>query len=116
MNLPPFLSQAGSVLRIGREELLELIGRIPSSYLHHARNPARTVRVGDGHAVVSPSYGAPFVRDMKGVRRYATLEDLNNLQKLNHMASTINIAGGTIVEPVDVPVAYRHMHMTYIFR
>jgi trimethylamine--corrinoid protein Co-methyltransferase len=103
----------GERVRIGREELLELIGKIPSSYLHHARNPERTVRVGDGHAVVSPSYGAPFVRDMEGVRRYATLEDLNNLQKLNHMASTVHIAGGTIVEPVDIPVPHRHLHMAY---
>jgi trimethylamine--corrinoid protein Co-methyltransferase len=86
---------------------------LASSYLHHARNPERTVRVGDGHAVVSPSYGAPFVRDMEGVRRYATLEDLNNLQKLNHMASTVHIAGGTIVEPVDIPVPHRHLHMAY---
>jgi trimethylamine--corrinoid protein Co-methyltransferase len=103
----------GERVRIGREELLELIGKIPSSYVHHARNPERSVRVGDGHAVVSPSYGAPFVRDMEGVRRYATLEDLNNLQKLNHMASTVHIAGGTIVEPVDIPVPHRHMHMAY---
>ena len=103
----------GELVRIGRDELLELVGRIPSSYVHHARNPERSVRVGDGHAVVSPSYGAPFVRDMDGVRRYATLEDLDNLQKLNHMASTIHIAGGTIVEPVDVPVPHRHMHMAY---
>ena len=110
--------QTGAEIRdervfIGRDELLELVGKIPSSYVHHARNPERTVRIGDGHAVVSPSYGAPFVRDMEGVRRYATLEDLNNLQKLNHMASTVHIAGGTIVEPVDVPVPHRHLHMTY---
>ncbi len=103
----------GERVRIGRDELLALIGKIPSSYVHHARNPERTVRVGDGHAVVSPSYGAPFVRDMDGNRRYATLEDLNNLQKLNHMASTIHIAGGTIVEPVDIPVPHRHLHMAY---
>ena len=103
----------GERVRIGRDELLGLIGRIPSSYRHHARNPERSVTVGDGHAVVSPSYGAPFVRDMDGVRRYATLEDLNNLQKLNHMASTIHIAGGTIVEPVDIPVPHRHLHMAY---
>ena len=103
----------GDRVRIGRDELLALIDRIPSSYVHHARNPERTVTVGDGHAVVSPSYGAPFVRDMEGVRRYATLEDLNNLQKLNHMASTIHIAGGTIVEPVDIPVPHRHLHMAY---
>ncbi len=103
----------GERVRIGRDELLALIAGIPSSYVHHARNPERRVRVGDGHAVVSPSYGAPFVRDMDGKRRYATLEDLNNLQKLNHMASTIHIAGGTIVEPVDVPVPHRHLHMAY---
>ncbi|MCP4187987.1 MAG: trimethylamine methyltransferase [Gammaproteobacteria bacterium] len=100
-------------VKIGREELLELIGKIPSSFTHHARNPERSATVGDGHAVVSPSYGAPFVRDMEGVRRYATFDDLNNLQKLNHMASTVHIAGGPIVEPVDIPVPYRHMHMAY---
>ena len=69
----------GQRVKIGREELLALIGKIPSAYTHHARNPERSVRVGDGSAVISPSYGAPFVRDMDGVRRYVTIEDLNNL-------------------------------------
>lgn len=103
----------GNRVRIGRDELMALVARAPSSYIHHARNPARSVRVGDGHAVVAPSYGAPFVQDMAGHRRYATLEDLNNLQKLNHMAANVHIAGGPIVEPVDQPVEHRHMHMTY---
>jgi trimethylamine---corrinoid protein Co-methyltransferase len=103
----------GTRVKISRVELLELVDKIPSAYTHHARNPERSVRVGDGSAVVSPSYGAPFVRDMEGKRRYATLEDLNNLQKLNHMASSVHIAGGTIVEPVDIPVPHRHMHMAY---
>jgi len=103
----------GHRVKIGRDELLELVAKIPSSFTHHARNPERSVKVGDGYSVVSPSYGAPFVRDMDGVRRYATIEDLNNLQKLNHMASTVHIAGGPIVEPVDIPVPYRHMHMAY---
>ena len=103
----------GQRVYLGREELLSLIEKVPSSFTHHARNPERSVKVGDGHAVVSPSYGAPFVRDMEGVRRYATMEDLNNLQKLNHMASSVHIAGGTIVEPVDIPVPHRHMHMAY---
>jgi len=98
---------------IGRAELMSLVANAPSSYIHHARNPERTVKVGDGYAVISPSYGAPFVQDMAGVRRYATLDDLNDLQKLNHMASSVHIAGGPIVEPVDVPVPCRHLHMAY---
>ena len=44
----------GERVCIGRDELLELIGKIPSSYVHHARNSERSVTVGDGHAVVSP--------------------------------------------------------------
>ena len=103
----------GERVYIGRDELMSLISTAPSSYLHHARNPERTVRIGDGHAAIAPSYGAPFVQDMAGERRYATLDDLNNLQKLNHMASNVHIAGGPIVEPTDVPVELRHMHMTF---
>ncbi len=103
----------GSRVFVQRDELMALISSTPSSYLHHARNPDRTVRVGDGHAVIAPSYGAPFVQDLDGARRYATLDDLNALQKLNHMAANVHIAGGPIVEPVDVPVHLRHMHMTY---
>jgi trimethylamine--corrinoid protein Co-methyltransferase len=41
------------------------------------------------------------------------MADLNNLQKLNHLAPNIHVAGGPVVEPVDVPVQHRHMHMTY---
>ncbi len=103
----------GDRVFIKRQELMALITTAPRSYLHHARNPDRTVRIGDGHAVVAPSYGAPFVQDMNGERRYGTLDDLNALQKLNHMAPNVHIAGGPIVEPVDIPVHLRHLHMTY---
>jgi trimethylamine--corrinoid protein Co-methyltransferase len=103
----------GERVRIGRDSLLALVDKAPSSYVHHGRNNERTVKVGDGNMVVSPSYGAPFILDFKGVRRHATLDDLNTLQKLNHMASSVHIAGGPIVEPVDVPVPHRHLHMAY---
>jgi trimethylamine--corrinoid protein Co-methyltransferase len=103
----------GERVRIGRDELLALVDQAPSEYTHYARNPERTVRVGGDNMVISPSYGAPFIRDMEGQRRHATLDDLNNLQKLNHMASSVHIAGGPIVEPVDVAVPHRHLHMAY---
>ncbi len=103
----------GQRVRVGRDSLMELVGHAPSSYIQHARNPERTVKVGDGHTVIAPSYGPPFVLDMDGERRYATLDDLNNFQKLNHMASSVHIAGGPIVEPVDIPVPCRHLHMAY---
>ncbi len=103
----------GECVRLGREELLDLISHAPAEYTHHARNPERTVRIGGQYMVVSPSYGPPYVLDLEGIRRLATLDDLNQLQKLNHMASSVHIAGGPIVEPVDIPVPHRHLHMAY---
>ena len=103
----------GERVRIGRDTLMGLVAKAPTEFIHHARNPERTVTVGGRSMVVSPSYGPPFILDFDGVRRHARLDDLHNLQKLNHMASSVHIAGGPIVEPVDVPVPYRHMHMAY---
>ena len=100
-------------VRIGQKTLLDLISKAPSEYIHHARNPNRSVMIGRSSMVVSPSYGPPFIYDLDGIRRPAKLEDLNNLQKLNHMASSIHIAGGPLVEPMDIPVPHRHLHMTY---
>ncbi len=103
----------GERVRIGRDELMALVDLAPDTYVQHARNPERTVTVGAQHTVVSPSYGPPFILDLENRRRHATLEDLNNLQKLNHMAASVHIAGGPIVEPVDVPVPHRHLWMAY---
>ena len=104
---------AGERVRVGRQTLLDLVDLAPSHYVHHARNPERTVKVGDGSTVVSPSYGPPYIYDLEGIRRPATITDLNNLQKLNHMASSVHIAGGPIVEPMDISVPHRHLHMAY---
>ncbi len=101
----------GQRVRVSRQTLLALIEKAPEAFTHHARNPDCSVRVGGTSKVVAPSYGAPFVVDLDGVRRHATLDDLNMLQKLNHMASSVHIAGGPIVEPVDTPVETRHLHM-----
>ena len=103
----------GERVRVSRDTLMALVDRAPSEYVHHARNPERTVTVGGHSMVVSPSYGPPYIYDLEGKRRTATLEDLHNLQKLNHMASSVHIAGGPVVEPMDIPVPHRHLYMAY---
>jgi len=103
----------GERVYAGRDMIMELLESAPSQYVHHARNPERSVTVGGRHCVVSPSYGTPFVRDLDGVRRNATLEDLDNFQKLTHMAEAVQIAGGPIVEIMDVPMPQRHLRTLY---
>jgi trimethylamine--corrinoid protein Co-methyltransferase len=85
----------------------------PATYTQHARNPARSVVIGDPHVVLAPAYGSPFVRDLEGGRRYATIEDFRNFAKLTYMSRGLHHAGGTLCEPVDLPVNKRHLDMIH---
>lgn len=88
-----------------------LLATAPSIFTQHARNPARSVQIGGDATVFAPVYGPPFVRDLDGNRRYATIEDFRNFVKLSYMAPSIHHSGGTVCEPVDVPVNKRHLDM-----
>lgn len=89
----------------------ELMKTAPRQFTQHARNPARSVEIGGPHTVFAPVYGPPFVRDLDGNRRYATIEDFRNFVKLAYMAPAMHHSGGTVCEPVDIPVNKRHLDM-----
>ncbi len=85
----------------------------PSTYVQHARNPANSVTIGGPHTVFAPNYGSPFVLDLDRGRRYATIEDFQNFVKLSYMSPNLHHSGGTVCEPVDIPVSKRHLDMVY---
>ena len=91
----------------------ELCASAPAVFEMHGRDPRHTVTVGGDHVVFSPAYGSPFVSDLDGGRRYATLEDFQNFVKLTYASPWLHHSGGTVCEPVDVPVNKRHMDMVY---
>ncbi len=85
----------------------------PKEFTQYARNPERNVRIGGDNTVFVPAYGPPFVRDLDNGRRYATIEDFQNFVKLTYMSPSLHHAGGTLCEPVDLPVNKRHLDMVY---
>ena len=85
----------------------------PREYTQHARNPAKNVQIGGKNTVFVPAYGSPFVHDIDKGRRYATIEDFQNFVKLAYSAGSLHHSGGTICEPVDIPVNKRHLDMIY---
>ena len=104
----------GQRVRFDRGHVREIIrNTTPPSFIMHARNPERSVRVGGDHIVFVPAYGSPFVSDLDKGRRYGTLEDFQNLIKLAYMSPWLHHSGGTVCEPVDEPVNKRHMDMVY---
>lgn len=85
----------------------------PASITQHARNPARTVVMGEGNTVLVPAYGPPFIRNLEEGRRYGTIADFQNFVKLAYMSPGLHHSGGTLCEPVDLPVNKRHLDMVY---
>jgi trimethylamine--corrinoid protein Co-methyltransferase len=90
-----------------------LIKSAPKTFTQHARNPERTVEIGGNATVFAPVYGPPFVRDLDKGRRYGTIEDFRNFVKLAYVAPSLHHSGGTVCEPVDLPVNKRHLDMVY---
>ncbi len=103
----------GERVRIPRGLARKLCATAPSMITQHARNPERNVEIGGPNLVIAPVYGPPFVRDVDGGRRYATIADFQNFVKLGYMSKWLHHSGGTVCEPTDVPVNKRHLDMLY---
>ena len=103
----------GVTVRMPRGLARKLAETAPSRFTQHARNPERSVEIGGPNTVFAPVYGPPFVRDLEGGRRYATMEDFENFVKLAYLSPAMHHSGGTVCEPVDLPVNKRHFDMIY---
>ncbi len=103
----------GERVRIPRGLARQLCSTAPSSFTQHARHPNKSVVIGGKNLVIAPVYGPPFVRDLEGGRRYATIDDFQKFVKLAYMSKYVHHSGGTVCEPTDVPVNKRHLDMLY---
>ncbi len=104
----------GERVRFPRGMCREIIQKsAPKMFTQFARNRDNNVIIGGDHTVLVPAYGPPFVYSRDKGRRYATIEDFQNFVKLAYMSPTLHHSGGTICEPVDLPVNKRHYDMNY---
>ncbi len=101
----------GHRVRIPRDLIRKLLSSIPGEFDYNARNPERTVRVGGHNMIFGPAYGTPNLIDLDGARRQATAEDMSTLMKLHQVNPAIHYNGGYTLEPMDVAVPHRHLHM-----
>jgi trimethylamine--corrinoid protein Co-methyltransferase len=90
-----------------------LCSTAPETFRMEGRDPASTITLGGNHVALMPAYGPPFVTDLERGRRYATIDDFRNFVKLTYASPWLNHSGGTVCEPVDLPVNKRHLDMVY---
>src|SRR5687768_2077806 len=84
----------GSRVRFERGMCRSLVqATAPRSFTQRARNPERSVVIGDPHVVLVPTYGSPFIHNLDDGRRYATIEDFRNFVKLTYTSTTLHQGG-----------------------
>ena len=106
-------SVTGNRVRFDPGHVRQICSSAPVQFELHGRDTAHTVTLGGDHVVLMPGYGSPFVTDLDRGRRYATLEDFKNFVRLTSISPWLHHSGGTVCEPVDVPVNKRHLDMVH---
>ena len=101
----------GDIVRAPADWIRDLCRKAPSQFTQLARNPERSVVIGGVNQVFAPIYGAPFVRDLEGGRRYGDIAAFRDLVKLSYLHPNLHHGGFVTCEPCDVPVSKRHLDM-----
>jgi trimethylamine--corrinoid protein Co-methyltransferase len=101
----------GSRVFLSEDRVMSALSTVPGQFTIRARNPERTVTIGNGAPVFAPGYGAPFLVDLHAGKRTPSIQDYDNLVKLTHQLPNQDLSGHLLVQPADVPACSAHLHM-----
>ena len=100
-------------VRFDPDLLDELLASAPPSFTLQARNPAKNLRLGDGHAVFTAVGGPAYVMDLDRGRRTGTYAEMCDFIRLVQSLDILHQEGGGGFEAMDLPAASRHLDLFY---
>ena len=104
----------GTNVRMGRDWVMEMIGKAPDHFTLMPRNPDRELTIGKGHIVFGNVSSPPNYYDLEiGKKVSGNREQCQNLLKLTQYFNCIHFAGGYPVEPVDIHPSVRHLDVLF---
>ena len=106
-------SVEGETVRMGRDFVMEMVGRAPDSFTITPRNPDRALTMGGRHINFGNVSSPPNYWDLETGKVPGTREHCRNLLKLSHFFNCIHFVGGYPVEPVDVHPSFRHLDVLF---
>jgi trimethylamine--corrinoid protein Co-methyltransferase len=104
----------GTNVRMGRDWVMEMLGKAPASFTLTPRNPERKLTVGENVMLFGNVSSPPNYWDMDlGKKVPGTREHCANLLRLTQYFNCIHFAGGYPVEPVDIHPSIRHLDVLF---
>jgi trimethylamine--corrinoid protein Co-methyltransferase len=101
----------GSMVYIEEKDVRTALKTVPSAFTLQARNSARNLRIGETNFVLAPGYGPPFIIELSGEKRNATVADVETFCKLVQTSKYIDFNSAIVVQPHDVPAETAHLDM-----
>ena len=95
------------------KDIRSSIETAPSRFTITARDREKNVHIGGDDFVLVPGYGSPFMAEIDGTQREATMEDYDNFCKLVQTSKYINMNGFMMVEPSDMSPKTAHLDMIF---
>ncbi|MBY8975423.1 trimethylamine methyltransferase family protein [Rhodobacteraceae bacterium NNCM2] len=105
------VDEASQIVRFDPAMVEEKIALAPSSFALEARNPERSLVIGDGSAVFSAVGGPAFVDDLERGRRTGTYEEQRDFMRLIQSLDVLHQEGGGAFEALDIPADRRHLDL-----
>jgi trimethylamine--corrinoid protein Co-methyltransferase len=99
----------GEMVFFEEKDIQKAMGAVPSAFSIKARNPDKSIRIGDDNYVMAPGYGPPFIIEPSGEKREATMADVNQFCKLVQTSKYLDFNSSIVVQPNDVPTATAHL-------
>ena len=103
----------GTNVRMGRDFVMEMLGRAPASFTLTPRNPDRQLVMGEGHILFGNVSSPPNYWSLDTGKVPGTRAQCADLLKLTQYFNCIHFAGGYPVEPVDIHASVRHLDVLY---
>lgn len=103
------ISGNGTLVRMDRGLVAELVARAPAEFDLTPRNPARRVHLGGTDLVTTLVAGPPAVHDRIRGRRASNMADYENLIRLAQSFDAIHMIGNQVAAPIELPAETRHL-------
>ncbi len=105
---------SGDNVRMGRDFVMEMVGKAPSKFTITPRNPDHQIEIGGKTMLFGNVSSPPNYWDMEiGKKVPGTRRMCQDLLKLTQYFNCIHFAGGYPVEPVDIHASIRHLDVLY---
>jgi trimethylamine--corrinoid protein Co-methyltransferase len=103
------VDHASQNVRLDRGLVLELVAKAPRSFVWRARDPAKSIFVGENAITFAPQGGVAYATDLDNGRRRGSLKDYQNFLKLIQLSGPLHYAGEQVMALYEVENSLRHL-------